>query len=233
MRIFLTLLIGLLVLAPNFAAGQQQHYVGIMAGLNFADLGTKTVEGGPADTVPRTKFGVGGIVGFWLRDNVYFQIEPKYLQKGGKLLEEDPIPDLDFTFTYVEVPLLAKIVFGEKVSRYALFGPTFGFLLATEVEFKSGPLIYTADVKDITKTVDFGLGLGTGINLPLGKGLIFLDGRYAVGLTNINKGGTVEFKSGDLVVVDEISRNDKISTKGFQIILGYTLPIGGKQLAAE
>jgi hypothetical protein len=233
MRRFLYLLSGLLVLIPTLAAGEQQHYVGVLAGLNFADLGTKTVEGGTAETVPQTLFGVGGVLGLWLRDNVYFHIEPKYLRKGGKLLEEDPIPDLNFKFTFVEVPLLAKLVFGEKIRRYAFFGPTFGFLLTAEVESKYGPLLYKADVKGITKTVDFGLGLGTGFNFPLGKGSVFLDGRYAAGLTNLNKGGTVEFKSGDMVIVEEISPSDEISTKGFQIMLGYTFPIGGKQLVTK
>jgi len=232
MRAFPYLFSAFLLLVFAFPV-EAQHHVGVIAGLNFADLGTKTAEGGVVETVPRTKFAIGGVFELWLRENVYLHIEPKYLQKGGKLIQEDPIPDLDFKFSFVEVPLFVKLAFGENIRRYAFFGPSFGFLLTAEVESKYEPLIYTADVKDITEKVDFCLGMGTGISFPLGGGSIFIDGRYSAGMTDLNKGGTVEFKSGDAVIVEEISRSDRISTKGFQIVLGYTFPIGGRKLVTE
>ncbi len=216
--------------------GATERYVGFGGGLNFSDLSTKLSTGAELETKLHVDFGAGAVFGFELRENVFLQLEPKYLLKGGKLLQEEPEegsqaevpPDLDFSFAFIEIPILAKINFGEGVKRYAFFGPSFGFLLNAEVEAEFDGDMYIADIKEATQNTDFGLVLGTGVSFPLGRGQLFFDGRYAVGFANLNKGGRVEFKHGSQVRQEEISTRDEISTKGFQIMAGYIYPLGGK-----
>jgi hypothetical protein len=225
-------ILALLIVSP---AGALDRYAGFVGGLNFADLSTKLSTGGELETNLHVAFGVGAVMGFPLREKVYLQLEPKYLQKGGKLLQEtpeegsgqEPSPDLDFRFSFIEIPILAKITFGEQIKRYAFFGPTFGFLLSAEVDAEFDNQTFTADIKETSKKTDFGILLGTGASFPLGRGELFFDGRYSAGFANLSKGGTVQFKHGSEIRQKETSSRDEISTKGFQIMAGYLFSIGG------
>jgi hypothetical protein len=230
------LLIAVFTLLAVSSSSATQRYVGVVGGLNFADLSTKLSTGAELETNLHVLFGAGAVFGFELRENVYLQLEPKYIRKGAKLLFEEPeepspsdpwTPHLDFRFSMVEIPALFRIVFGEDVKRYAFFGPSFGFILDAEVDAEFDEIAYTADIMETTKKTDFGLLFGTGISFAMGKGQLFIDGRYAAGFANLSKGGQIEFKQGDDIITLNTLSSDKISTKGFQIMAGYTIPLGG------
>ena len=70
------------------------------------------------------------------------------------------------------------------------------------------------DIKDDVKNIDFGLAFGGGVSLPMGNKTVFVEGRYSLGLTDIND--------------DSDPDADKIKTKGIQIMAGITFPLGGK-----
>jgi len=227
----------LLIVLPLSRSGATERYAGVVGGLNFSDLSTKLSTGAELETNFHVDFGAGAVLGFELRENVFLHLEPKYLLKGGKLLQEEPeepqedtswSPYFDFRFSFIEVPVLARIVFGDHIKRYAFFGPSFGFLLNAEVEAEFDGLTYTADIKETTRKTDFGLLFGTGVSFPLGKGLLFFDGRYATGFANLSKGGQVDFQRGSDTISTNTSPSDKISTKGFRIMSGYIIPLGGK-----
>jgi len=231
------LIIALAILVPSASTGATQRYIGIISGLNFADLSTKLSTGAELETNFHVAYGAGVVFGFQLRENVFLQLEPQYLLKGGKLLFDEPeesepdsfwTPYQDFYFSFIEVPVLARIVFGDEIKRYAFFGPSFGFLLDAEVEAEFDGVAYTADIKEASRRTDFGLLFGTGISFPLGKGLLFLDGRYAAGFANLSKGGQIEFVNGSRRITLETASSDRISTKGFRIMAGYILPLGGE-----
>jgi hypothetical protein len=221
-----------LLTSPLSAA---EKYVGIIGGLNFADLSTKITTGAELETNLHVAYGAGVVFGLELRENVFLQLEPQYLTKGGKLLLEEPeesekdstwTPYFDFHFSFIEIPILAKIVFGEDIKRYAFFGPSFGFLLNAEVEAEFEGVAYTADIKETTRRTDFGLLFGTGVSFPVGNGLFFIDGRYATGFANMSKGGQIQFENGSRNLFLETSSSDKISNKGFRIMAGYVYPLG-------
>jgi opacity protein-like surface antigen len=129
--------------------------------------------------------------------------------------------------SFIEVPLLLKVQFGDQIRPYIMGGPTVGFLLSSKLESEIGGLLFKGDVKHITRKVDFGVGLGAGVSIPLGSSNIFLDGRYTLGLTDLNKGGTFTAKAGDIITKGEVDEAVEISTKGFQIMLGVAFPVGG------
>lgn len=236
MRIILFSSVLIFSLLFSWPVQATERFVGIIGGVNFADLSTKLSNGAELETHLHAVFGGGAILGYQLREKVYLQIEPKYLQKGGTILQEESEgdavlttpPDLIFRLSFIEMPILARITFGEKIKRYAFFGPTFGFLLAAELETEFDGQTFTADIKEATKNTDFGVLLGTGVSLPLGRGQLLIDGRYVAGFANLNKGGTIQFKRGSQIRQEEISTRDTLSTKGFQIMVGYTLPVGAK-----
>jgi hypothetical protein len=57
-------------------------------------------------------------------------------------------------------------------------GPQFGMLLSAKQECDGN----SEDIKDGLKGLDFGLGIGAGVDLPMGLGF---SARYVAGLSNI------------------------------------------------
>ncbi len=63
------------------------------------------------------------------------------------------------------------------------------------------------DFDPSTRKWDFGPVVGLGIEIPISKGAVILEGRYRVGLTNLYRG----------------TEDAKVMTRTFQIIVGYRL----------
>lgn len=68
------------------------------------------------------------------------------------------------------------------------------------------------DIKDETKSIDFGLGFGAGVSFPAGNNSLFVEGRYALGSTNLND--------------DPEDSETSIKTRGIQVMAGVTFPLG-------
>lgn len=214
----------LLVMAAPAQA--QEYYAGILGGLNNAAFTLEDADG-PREVSARPLYSLGGVFGLSLNKNFAIQIEPMYLQKGGVLADNQP--ELTITSSYLELPLLfkaAKRSVNGKEHAYLLAGPTVGFLLSSEMTGEESGLLFRGDVKGIQHKIDFGFAVGGGIGFALGKGSFFVEARYTFGLSELNKGGAVEFKSGDIIVTDDISSADKLFNKGLQLLVGYTIPIG-------
>lgn len=227
MKRFIYLLVALFALFMVLPTHAQQYYAGVVGGLNIAEMDLNA-DGLDQEISTRYLVGIGGVFGVCLSKNVSLQLEPMYLQKGGIMEQYAPSPDLFIKSSFLEVPLFLKITFGENIRPYILAGPTVGFLLDSEVKGEISGLTFKADLKNILRRVDFGIGLGAGVSFPLGKGSVFLEGRYTFGLSNINKGGTLEFESGSIAITEVVEEHDELSTKGFQIMVGFTFPINAK-----
>jgi hypothetical protein len=109
---------------------------------------------------------------------------------------------------YIEIPVLAKFTFGNKLKYYACLGPHISFLVKAKTETSGTSLIYldesgttplmkdgyplpaisldhTTDIKESIKNVNAGIQGGLGIQYFLGPGSIFVDGRAILGLIDI------------------------------------------------
>jgi hypothetical protein len=174
----------------------QNTYVGVVGGMNFADLNMEFVDKtiSPYDLQSRTLFGVGGFFGISVNDYLSIELEPMYLKKGG-IFTRPTVPDMRITSNQLELPLLVKAGIGEKIRPYIMGGVSVGFVLDASLEAELGGLTWTGDT---------------------------------FGLTNLNKGGSLDLKSDNLVLSGpETDPRDEIKTKGVQIMLGYQLPLGG------
>jgi len=90
-------------------------------------------------------------------------------------------------------------------------------------------LTWVGDLTEILKRTEYGAVFGAGMSFPVWKGSAFIEGRYALGLTNLNKGGSVNLTNGSLVLSGpETDPRDEIKTKGLQIMVGYQLPLGAE-----
>lgn len=109
-------------------------------------------------------------------------ISPEFhwLQKGGKIEDlQGSVGEFSRTFNYLEIPLLLKLNFGQKVGFFLLAGPSVGYLLNGTDKDMDGS---TTDIDlDFYKRVEYGAHAGAGI----GIGPIRVDVRYIFGLNDI------------------------------------------------
>lgn len=118
-----------------------------------------------------------------------FAIAPEavFAAQGGKF----KLGDVKFKFTtnYINVPVMLKYYVAPAFSID--FGPQVGFNVYSKQKFGDEKPF---DIKDATKSVDFGLGLGCTYNLTNNA---FVQARYTMGLTNAFE-GRGDMKNGNI-----------------------------------
>lgn len=205
--------------------------IGIVGGLNSANMYFPNSQG-PEDqrTTSLPGFAAGIVLDIRLGKNLSTRIEPMYLQKGCTIEEgNDPAnqPAGEIKVSVIEFPVLIQYTFGNRVKPYLTGGISFAYNLAADMEFELTGLKFTGDLKSITETFDFGLTFGGGLQYPIGKAILFLEGRYTHGLINQRKSGTITVSSNGFQFDMESDRNDdRYTNRGFQLLAGISFPIG-------
>lgn len=135
-----------------------------------------------------------GLFGEYKFDNSIIAIAPEvvFASQGGKF--KDDLTTLTYHTNYINVPVMVKFYATPNFSID--FGPQVGFNVYSKGTEKIGDVKETEDLKDLTKTVDFGLGLGGTYNLSSNA---FLQARYTMGLTKAFKGGA-DIKNGNIQI---------------------------------
>jgi hypothetical protein len=208
------IVVAMLLLACAVIPVMAQTHLGPMAALNLANVNIADKEAGEEYSM-RTVFGFGGVASFGLSEMMALQFEPAYMQKGTKV-KFDGQDVGDVKLTYIDVPVLLKIAFGQSnVKPYALVGGNIGFLMSSKFAPAQGD---EQDIKDETESLDYGLNFGAGVNIPMGTNQFFIEAQYALGLSDITK--PVE------VLGETFDSSDK--NTGIHINVGILFPLGGQ-----
>lgn len=222
MRKTVVLVIALLGFASQSVFAQLS--IGVKGGANWANFYTTEVLG---DITPDLKnidefhFGVVGELG--ITKHFAVQSEVNFIKKGVKIKEgfnanvfNVAVPlgvTSEARFSYVEVPLLAKVKFGNgPLQAYAIAGPTFGYATSGKLDNTANVLVelnvgtVNLDLNQINyERFEVGAAAGLGGTLKLGGVQIFADARYQVGFTELY----------DIPVVEE-----KVKNKGLALSAG-------------
>lgn len=197
-----------------------QTQLGVIGGVNIANLSGEDENGEKLDFSSRSGLGFGGVLALALSENVSLVFEPMYLQKGAT--EKEQGVEATYKLAYLEVPAFLRLAFGTTNTRpYLIAGASFGFRMSADLKASEGVLSAEVDIKDVTNSTDFGLGFGGGVNFKLENVSLFLEARYALGLSDTWKGGTITFGGIDSTIPDA-----NIKTSGIQIMGGVTFPLG-------
>ena len=156
------------VMAFRFTNAQETRF-GVKGGLNIS-----TVVGGDVEnTKSLVGFHVGGFAEIHVVERFFIQPELLFSTQGTKV--DGPFgTDGDIKLNYLNIPVLAKYyIVDKKFSVEA--GPQLGVLLSAKAEDN--------DIKDFTRSVDFGFNIGVGYNFTdnLSLGL-----RYTIGLSPLS-----------------------------------------------
>ena len=106
-------------------------------------------------------------------------------------------------------------------------GPSIGlFLDAADAVLRRPDGVFKADMDAVIERFDVGLALGSGVSYPVGRATLFAQGRYTLGLANINQGGPVTIRDdvNDISLELELDPTDT-KTRGFQMMAGVMFRI--------
>lgn len=187
------------------------------AGASFDVEGLPQESGFNESNIFRLGFGLVLDAGF--KQGPGLRIEPMFLQKGVEVTQTfqgQEFGSFKLKFSYLEVPVLLRLAMdGGMAKLYVMGGPSVGLLLSAK-QSTDGEFGSDVDVKDEFKDFDFGLIGGGGISIRMGQvtqntlGVaFFIEGRYALGLSDIYDGGLA-----------------KVKNRGFQVFSGITLHLG-------
>jgi hypothetical protein len=215
----------LTILTLTSQAGAQYN-IGVIGGVNYANFRTNSM-GTATDLSGRTVYAFGFVIDSPVGDQYILHIEPMFIQKGGIANEISPGMSLTLKSSFIEVPVLFKGEFGNTVKPYVLAGPVFGIRVGTDLEADIMGETFKGDIKDITKTFELGVGFGGGMSYNFGSGSVFVETRYTFGMTEQQKGGMFEIRSGDVVIREYLDKdNGSIKYKGLQVMMGLSFPFG-------
>jgi hypothetical protein len=210
-RITITSMILVLIVLLAFPSYSQigKLKLGIRGGLNLATSNEELpnvpeLEGGnfTHNVIPR--LGIGVFAEYPLLQKFYLQLNVLYNQKGDRFkgtYVEDFVGIIDvdsrYMYDYLTVPVLLKYQFlNSEAKPYLILGPEIGYLLKAKQKLDASIMVIDldtalvdTDIKDNLKSVEFAFSFGAGINFPVGQFKGFIEGRYGLGLTAINKEG--------------------------------------------
>ena len=157
--------------------------VGVKAGLNMANWHGENY----ASTDVRHGFSGGGYIAFTITPRISVQAELLYTMKGTTRDEFESTTTSKLG--YIELPLLARFTTTvEKGAHpYFVFGPALAFELSSRIR-ENDEEWNSEEICMDTKSPDVGLVFGTGVEfVPAdGKGTVFIEVRYTLGLRGIN-----------------------------------------------
>ncbi len=203
-------IVALIAFAINANAQTPDSKFGIKGGLNFSNITNDS------DAKTRTSIHIGAIGEFFINEKFSIQPEIIYSAQGAKVnnfqvyvdnfgaVNADAVMKND----YINIPVMAKYYFSEGFNFQV--GPQIGFLASSKMKVTALGQSTTVNMKEIITSTDFGLNFGVGYQLPEG---LFFDARYNLGLTKINKDGSI---NGQEFKFDSSSEN-----RVFQLSVGY------------
>ena len=211
--------------AQNTLSKSDGIKIGILAGLNIAKVDSKSEQTIKNRAVPA--FGVN--LELPIIDRFSVKLEPMYICKGAKFIEGEDVmaePESTLKSSFIELPVLFSYSLLKDNGPYIVAGPICGFHLDTKIEMMPPGFETTADMSNLTESFDFGLGFGGGINIPIDKICLFLECRYTLGITNLQKGGEVLVDLGGVETPITFDKEDNAyENRGLQVLFGITLPL--------
>lgn len=192
LTVMLVLALALGVSAQETAAKKMAF--GIQAGLGFGNASGDSAKADPGET-KKMRMGIlgGAFAEFKLGTQFALRPELMYVQKGVKY-EFDGGGKMTVKADYLELPVLfawAPEMQG-KTQASVFAGPYAAMLMSAKIKgegFTGADSIYNTeeDVKDSTKSIDFGLTFGAGFGYKVSpKGELFFNVRYDLGMTKID-----------------------------------------------
>lgn len=195
-------------LAGQASAQDTGMRMGVIGGLNFSSVSGEDFE--DLDDI-RTGFDIGVLLQFPLGMVLTFQPELHYSSRGTA--GDDLGIEIDGNSVYLDIPLLlrAGTVLGEGMGLSLLAGPYVGIPISCTIEASDGTDTVEDDCNvfdpELELATEFGVVVGGGLMVDLGRASLLVDARYQLGLT-------------------DVFTNEDGMNRNIQLLAGFALPVG-------
>lgn len=123
------------------------------------------------------------------------QVEVNYMTRGWREVNKESSIDYGRQLSYIEVPFLTHIYFGNKARGFINLGPQVGYLILDKVSGNPNPE-YTHQYEPITNKIDWGIAGGVGFYYRTPKaGTYEMEVRFNYSLGSIYGTRTTDFFS--------------------------------------
>ncbi|MCF8367760.1 MAG: PorT family protein [Bacteroidales bacterium] len=184
----------------TFSLGAMAQFTfGPRLGVNLANQSGDDVS----DNSMLLGFNIGVMGNIAVNEMFSVQAEALYDAKGAKyesINETGDKENVNGSFNYLNIPIMAKATFGDDMKFFGQVGPTIGLLMGAKWDGESEFTTYEQDpnnpfnliekkekVKDFYSSTDLGLVIGAGTLVPLGGMKLLVDLRYNMSLASIGK----------------------------------------------
>lgn len=167
---------------------------GLIGGVNLAGMdvsgAAETIESFEELADSRTGVVAGAFLEIPAGPTFALRPEVLFTMKGDKEETDDLTTTVEFD--YIEVPFLAQLRLPTGPIRPLIYGgPSVSMRLGSKTTIEGtddlGEVSIEEDLDDQTKSVDFGLVAGAGVQIPFGSGTgLGLEARYDYGLVDVN-----------------------------------------------
>ncbi len=209
--VHITATLALAILIMSGQAHAQNTRAGFNMGIDFSTFGgdIEQLVGISAQTV--TGFSVGGFFGVDVSRMFRIQLNGQHVGKGAKFEESGVRVTFDVPYIEFLLPVTLLIpIENSSITPRVYAGPSLAFETNCEAKGEAtGEPAVTRSCNGVgipTKSVDYGVFFGAGVDFSLGAGEIVLDVLYNLGLANIN---------------DFPGDTEQIKNRNLQIMLGY------------
>ncbi len=171
MKKFLLIFLTIILVSTTHAYGFK-----FMAGGHLSKYAVEP-EGAGIEWKNKTGFLVGGGIELFSVPFISLDIDGFYFQKGSKF--KSATEELDYTLDVISITPLVRVKFLPGPSPYVLGGGEFSYILTHKLD--------ETDIKNETKSFDYGLVFGAGYEMSMPGASLFFEGRYHLGVANILK----------------------------------------------
>jgi len=175
-----------------------EWYVGGGFGPTFSSMSFVAFQGANPKVKNKMQYHGGLAVRYVAEKNMGIIGELNFSQQGweGDFKDQNPLYKHNHSFTYIEIPIMTHIYFGNKVRFFVNLGPKIQFLVNEKesmskeladdiVNNSSGSMVTLQYNRSADKKFDYGLIGGLGMEFRTGIGHFSLEGRYYFGLGDV------------------------------------------------
>ena len=164
----------LIVFISYLSIGNSQVQFGVKGGLNLSDFSYSNIFYGSYHS--KTNVNLGIMLSVPLSPVFYLQPEMVYSGQGANFYDPQNNVTMPDNYDYMNIPVLIK--YQSKVGFFMETGPQIGFLLSANI-----PKV-NLDQLSYSNTVEFAWTTGLGYRIP--KINLGFEGRYNIGISNVN-----------------------------------------------
>ena len=171
MKKFLLIFLSFILVSATHAYGFK-----LMAGGHMTKYAVMPEVGGDEWNY-KMGFLAGGGIELFKVPNISLDVDGFYFRKGSKY--KSGATENEYVLDVISITPVVRVKFLPGPSPYVLGGGEFSYILTHKAD--------DVDIKDQTKSYDYGLVFGGGYQMSMPGASLFIEGRYHLGLANILK----------------------------------------------